>query len=272
MAVTVSAFYRFTPIADCAALGTMLAAHGAALGIRGTVLLAPEGINGTISGTDPSLAGFFGALCADPRFAGLETKYSAADAHPFRKLKVKLRPEIVTYGVTSADPSRAVGTYVAPADWNALVSDPDVLLIDTRNTYEVAVGTFAGAIDPGTRTFGEFPAFVRDKLDPARHPKVAMFCTGGIRCEKATAHLKSLGFRDVYHLAGGILKYLETVPAEQSLWRGACFVFDDRVAVGHGLAIAPHRRCDRCGQPVPASAEARTTATHPGTLCADCAG
>ena len=231
MPITVSAFYKFVAIDDALAVRDDLFASLAARGMKGTILLATEGINGTISGTPADIAAFLAQLRADPRFADLVTKDSTTDAHPFQRLKVKVKREIITFGHPEADPTASAGTYVAPADWNALISDPAVLVIDTRNTYEVEAGTFQGAIDPNTRTFGEFPAFVTAQLDPAKHTKIAMFCTGGIRCEKASSYLKAHGFGEVYHLQGGILNYLATVPSDQSLWHGDCFVFDERGGV-----------------------------------------
>ncbi|MFZ4808256.1 MAG: rhodanese-related sulfurtransferase [Hyphomicrobiaceae bacterium] len=231
MSVTVSAFYKFVAIADPPALRAHLLAALAAAEARGTILLAPEGINGTISAAAAAMAAFLAGLRADPRFADLITKNASAAAHPFRRLKVKVKREILTFGHPEADPTVRVGTYVRPEDWNALICDPNVLVLDTRNAYEVAVGTFAGAVDPGTRRFGEFADYVRANLDPGRHRRVAMFCTGGIRCEKASAYMMAAGFPEVYHLEGGILAYLAAVPPEQSLWRGACFVFDERAAV-----------------------------------------
>jgi len=226
--ITVSAFYKFVAIDEPETLRDLLFARLEALSMKGTILLAREGINGTISGERAALATFMAELRAEPRFADLVTKDAAAAAHPFGRLKVKVKPEILSFRRPDADPSVRVGTYVAPEDWNALIADPDVVVLDTRNAYEVEVGTFARAIDPKTRTFTEFPDWVRDNLDPARHPKIAMFCTGGIRCEKASAYLLSLGFPAVYHLEGGILKDLARVPRDESLWQGACFVFDAR--------------------------------------------
>jgi UPF0176 protein len=255
MTLTVSAFYKFVEIADPAGLRPRLLEACSTRQILGSILLAPEGINGTISGEAESLSGFFAWLRADPRFADVKTKESPAAEHPFRRLKVRLKHEIVTLGAPEANPARAVGIYVAPKDWNALIEDPEVALVDTRNAYEVKIGTFKGAIDPKTRAFRQFPGFAREHLDPKRHRKVAMFCTGGIRCEKASSYLLSRGFTEVYHLEGGILKYLETVPKEQSLWQGECFVFDERVALGHGVALGSHRMCRSCGVPVPRAGE-----------------
>ena len=195
------------------------------------MLVASEGINGTISGARAQMAQFLAGLRADARFADLDVKEALADAHPFKRLKVKVKREIITLRRPEADPSVAVGTYVAPQDWNALIADPDVLVLDTRNAYEVEAGTFERAVDPKIRIFGEFPGFVAENLDPQRDRKIAMFCTGGIRCEKASAYLKRLGFAEVYHLKGGILAYLAQVPAGESRWRGGCFVFDERETV-----------------------------------------
>jgi UPF0176 protein len=202
------------------------------------VLLAHEGINGTLAGSEDGIAGLVEAL-QGPLFGGrldrLELKYSTADVMPFQRLKVRLKKEIVTLGDAGADPNQQVGTYVEPAHWNELIADPDTLVLDTRNAFEVAMGTFEGAVDPGIKSFGEFKAFTARELDPAKHRRIAMFCTGGIRCEKASAYLLAHGFTEVFHLKGGILKYLEGVPESESRWRGECFVFDDRVALGHGL-------------------------------------
>jgi UPF0176 protein len=250
MPLTVAAFYKFVAIANPAGLGETLRAAAREAGIRGTILVAPEGINATVAGPDAAIRGFLSTLRADARFAGLVAKESFADEPPFKRLKVRLKREIVTLRRPEADPSRRVGTYVKPEHWNDLVNDPDVLLVDTRNAYEVGIGTFKGAIDPKTRAFSEFPDFVEANLDPGKHPRVAMFCTGGIRCEKASAYLLSRGFSEVYHLEGGILKYLETVPPEQSLWQGECFVFDERVALGHGVAQGAHVMCPDCGYPI----------------------
>ncbi len=239
MAYRVAAFYQFAALPDFRQLREPLRALCAGLGLKGSVLLAHEGINGTLAGGDEAIASFADALQQGPLFGDrldrLELKYSAADAMPFQRLKVRLKKEIVTLGDPSADPTRQVGVYVDVARWNALISDPDTLVLDTRNAFEVAMGTFEGAVDPGIRSFGEFRQFTAEKLDPAKHRRIAMFCTGGIRCEKASAHLLARGFAEVFHLKGGILKYLEDVPESESRWRGECFVFDERVALGHGL-------------------------------------
>jgi UPF0176 protein len=234
--LVVAAVYKFVKLADSASLREPLLAQCDALGITGTLLLAEEGINGTIAGTRSGIDNILAYLRSDPRLGDLEHKESFAEHPPFYRMKVKLKKEIVTMGVPGIDPTERVGRYVKPEDWNALIRDPDVLLVDTRNDYEVDVGTFKGAVDPRITTFREFPDYVKRNFDPEKQPRVAMFCTGGIRCEKASAYMLQQGFPEVYHLQGGILKYLENIPAERSLWQGECFVFDQRVAVGHGLA------------------------------------
>ena len=235
MPIVVAAFYQFETIADPAAAKASLAALGCSLGLKGTLIVASEGINGTLAGEAEAIDHFVAALTRGmdglPAMTRLELKRDPADVVPFRRLKVKLKPEIVTIAAAEADPSRAVGVYVEPGAWNALLDEPGIVLIDARNDFEVAIGSFDGAIDPGTTKFSEFPGFVDRALDPARDRKVAMFCTGGIRCEKATALLLARGFTEVYHLKGGILNYLKTVPAAESRWRGACFVFDERATV-----------------------------------------
>ncbi len=271
--VQVAALYRFTGVADPQATRDALETVLAGAGIRGTLLIAPEGINGTIAGSAAGIATALAALRALPGCADLMPKFSAADTMPFHRLKVRVKREIVTMGVPGTDPNRIVGTYVAPADWNALIADPATVVIDTRNAYEVKVGTFAGAVDPGTDSFRDFPTWFRANRDSllAGKSKVAMFCTGGIRCEKSTAFLKSEGVEDVYHLDGGILKYLEEVPAETSTWEGECFVFDERVAVGHGLAPGTHELCRGCRMPV--SPEDRASPLfEEGVQCPACAG
>ena len=239
MPLKVAAFYQFAALPDFRELREPLRAIGAGLGLKGSVLLAHEGINGTVAGDHEAIDAFVGELQRGVLFGGrldhLELKFSSASAMPFQRLKIRLKKEIVTLGDATTDPTRRVGTYVDPSDWNALIADPDTLVIDTRNAFEVAMGTFEGAVDPGIRSFGQFKEFAARQLDPAKHPKIAMFCTGGIRCEKASAYLLAHGFSEVYHLKGGILRYLEGVPKEQSRWRGECFVFDERVALGHGL-------------------------------------
>jgi UPF0176 protein len=247
--IVVAALYKFVTLKDFARLRHPLHAAMKAHGVKGTLLLAKEGINGTISGKREAIDGFLGELKSDSRFADIDHKESFCDEEPFYRSKVKLKKEIVTIGVDGVDPNKQAGTYVEAKDWNALISDPDVLLIDTRNDYEVALGTFKGAADPRTSSFGEFPKFVGENLDPARHRKVAMF---GIRCEKASSYMQSQGFREVYHLKGGILKYLEEVPKEQSKWQGECFVFDHRVAVGQGLVPSEIELCHGCRMPLDA--------------------
>ena len=248
--IVVAALYKFVRLGDFEQLREPLLALMLAQDVRGTLLLANEGINGTIAGPRAGIDTVLGWLREDPRLADLEHKESFHDAHPFLRTKVKLKKEIVTMGVEGIDPNRTVGTYLSPQEWNAVISDPETLLIDTRNDYEVEVGTFKGAINPETRTFREFPEYVKETLDPARHKKVAMFCTGGIRCEKSTAYLKEQGFEEVYHLKGGILKYLEEMPKEESLWEGECFVFDERVTVDHDLNPGEFDQCHACRRPI----------------------
>ncbi|MBZ9775872.1 rhodanese-related sulfurtransferase [Mesorhizobium sp. CO1-1-8] len=246
----VAALYRFARLDAFEELRAPLAAFCCARGVKGTLLLAHEGINGTVAGSETAIAELILYLEAIEGLAGLEVKYSAAADMPFHRMKVRLKREIVTMGVDDIDPSKSAGTYVAPTDWNALISKPGTVIIDTRNAYEVSIGTFKGAIDPATASFREFPAWVEAHRAELEGRKVAMFCTGGIRCEKATAYVKSLGFEDVFHLKGGILKYLEEVPAEQSLWQGECFVFDERVSVSHGLAEGEAELCRACRHPL----------------------
>lgn len=251
--ICVAALYKFTPFDECETIRRALEALCEAQGIRGTLLIAREGINGTIAGSDAAIDAALAHIRALPGCADTDVKLSRAAAMPFHRTKVRVKPEIVTMGQPDIDPLD-VGHYVAPEDWNALISAPETIVIDTRNDYEVAVGTFAGAIDPQTKTFRDFPDWFRAErqrlLGEGKSPKVAMFCTGGIRCEKSTAFLKSEGVDDVFHLKGGILKYLETVPAEESLWEGECFVFDQRVTVGHGLALGTQQLCHACRRPV----------------------
>ncbi|MCC6827292.1 MAG: rhodanese-related sulfurtransferase [Novosphingobium sp.] len=274
-ALCVAALYQFTPFANCAALRDPLDRLCRAEGIRGTLLLAPEGINGTIAGTDRGIARVLDHIRALPGCAGLDVKFSTAATMPFHRMKVRIKREIVTMGEPGIDPLASVGTYVSPQDWNALISDPDTIVIDTRNDYEVAIGSFAGAIDPKTATFRDFPAWFRSQrerlLGQGKAPRVAMFCTGGIRCEKSTAFLKGEGVDDVFHLKGGILKYLETIPEEQSLWRGECFVFDQRVAVGHGLAPGTHELCAACRRPV-TQEDTASPLYEAGVSCPACHG
>jgi UPF0176 protein len=239
MTYEVAAFYQFAALPDFRDLREPLRALCAGLKLKGSVLLAPEGINGTVAGSADGVAAFVADLSGGGLFGGrldnLELKFSRASAMPFRRLKIRLKKEIVTLGDPQADPTRQVGMYVDSAEWNDLIATPGTLLIDTRNAFEIAMGTFAGAVDPGIKSFGQFKEFAERHLDPSKHRKIAMFCTGGIRCEKASSYLLSRGFAEVYHLKGGILRYLERVPEAESRWRGQCFVFDDRIALGHGL-------------------------------------
>ena len=248
--VVVAALYRFTPLDDYATLKEPIESTMARLGVKGSLLLAKEGINGTIAAHREGIDGILAYLRQDDRLSELDVKESYCDEMPFKRARVRLKKEIVTMGVEGNDPLKTVGTYVDPKDWNTLLNDPDVTLVDTRNDYEYAIGTFKGAINPETHTFREFPEYVENNLDPEKHRKVAMFCTGGIRCEKSTALLKGMGFEEVYHLRGGILKYLEEVEPSESLWEGDCFVFDGRVSVGHGLEEGEHIMCFGCGWPV----------------------
>lgn len=268
--VVVAALYHFASLPDYRDKQLPLKEQCTALGIRGTLLLAEEGINGTISGSREGIDGILAFIRRDPRLNALDHKESFTDSHPFRRMKVKLKKEIVTLGVEGVDPNRLVGTYVEPEDWNALISDPDVVVIDTRNDYEVALGTFQHAVDPKTHSFREFPEFVREHYDPARHRKVAMFCTGGIRCEKASSFMLGEGYPEVFHLKGGILKYLEKVKPEESLWEGECFVFDHRVGVTHGLAEGNSEMCFGCGHPLTA-ADRELPAYEEGVSCSHCA-
>jgi UPF0176 protein len=239
MPCQVAAFYQFAALPDFRELREPLHTICAELKLKGSVLLAHEGINGTLAGSAYAIDALIAELRNGALFGGrldnLELKFSSASTMPFQRLKIRLKKEIVTLGDSKTDPTRTVGVYVDPFDWNALIAAPDTLVIDTRNAFEVAMGSFAGAIDPGIKSFGQFKDFVARALDPQKHGKIAMFCTGGIRCEKASAYLLSRGFAEVYHLKGGILKYLERVPETESRWRGECFVFDQRVALGHGL-------------------------------------
>ncbi len=235
MQTVVIAFYKFVFLPDCHEMRIPLRSFCQQHGVMGTILLATEGINGTIAGSREGIDAVIAHLHSDPRFADLEWKESYYEGLPFEKMKVRLKREIVGLGVPQIDPLRKVGTYVSPEEWNSLISNPDVIIVDTRNNYEVELGSFKGAIDPHTKAFREFPKFVEKNLDPEKNKKIAMFCTGGIRCEKASSYLLDKGFQEVYHLQGGILKYLETIPKEESLFDGECFVFDDRVTLDHEL-------------------------------------
>lgn len=267
--IVVAAMYHFATLDDYQAMRQPLLDTLQQHDIKGTLLLAHEGINGTVAGSRESIDTLLAQLRADPRLAGLGCKESYTEQQPFLRSKVKLKREIVTMGQPNIDPRHIVGSYVKPSDWNALISDPEVTVIDTRNAYEVEIGSFDGAINPDTTTFREFPDYAETHLDPARHKKVAMFCTGGIRCEKSTAFLKGKGFEEVYHLEGGILKYLEQVPQEQSLWRGECFVFDDRVSVNHQLQRGSYEQCNACRMPITAE-DMRSEHFQQGVSCPHC--
>ncbi len=267
----VAALYHFTPLAEFETLRDPIQKLCDVHGVRGTLLLAHEGINGTIAGPDAGIAAVLAGLRAIPAFSGLEHKESRAQEMPFHRMKVRLKKEIVTMGVEGIDPLQSVGTYVDPQDWNALISDPDTIVIDTRNDYETAIGQFKGAVDPKTGSFRDFPDWVRNHSELPGKPKIAMYCTGGIRCEKATAFMKAEGFEDVYHLRGGILKYLEDVPEEESLWDGACFVFDERVSVTHGLEQGEHQLCRACRYPLTAD-EITSPLYEDGVSCPYCHG
>jgi len=249
-ACIVAALYKFVTLEDFRELREPLLDACQSAGTRGTLLLAREGINGTIAGSREGVDRVLAYLRLDPRLSDLEHKESVDDHMPFYRMKVKLKKEIVTMGVDGIDPNLAVGTYVKPSDWNALLNDPEVMLIDTRNDYEYGIGSFRGAVDPHTTNFRQFPAFVRTHLDPRKQKKIAMFCTGGIRCEKASAFMLQEGFEEVYHLQGGILKYLEEVPQQDSMWEGECFVFDNRVAVNHQLEKGQYDQCFGCRHPI----------------------
>ncbi len=267
--VVILALYRFVSLPDFEELREPLLQRCQELSIRGTLLLAKEGINGTVAGSRESIDELVKYLRQDPRLKDIDMKESYEQERPFYRMKVKLKREIVTMGVEGIDPLKVVGTYVEPEQWNELISDPDVLLVDTRNYYETAIGTFKGARDPNTTTFREFPDYVREHLDASKHKKVAMFCTGGIRCEKSTAYLKEQGFDQVYHLKGGILKYLETVPKEESLWEGECFVFDNRVAVNHDLNKGSFDQCHGCRHPI-TDEDKKSEQFLPGVACPRC--
>jgi UPF0176 protein len=270
MTYTVAALYKFAAFDDPAALRGPLLTAAQAAKIRGTILLAREGINGTIAGDAAGIAAVLDHIRALPGCDDLDVKYSTATAMPFQRLKVRVKKEIVTLGVPGIDPARDVGDYVAPGDWNAVITDPDTVVIDTRNDYEVAIGSFAGAVDPGTRSFGEFPDWFAAHRDELAGKRIAMFCTGGIRCEKSTAFVRAQGFDDVVHLKGGILAYLEQVEAQDSRWQGECFVFDERVSVGHGLAQGNHALCRACRMPV-SPEEQQSAQFVEGLQCPHCA-
>jgi len=267
--IVVAALYHFATLGDYQRMRSPLQDFCDAHGIKGTLLLAHEGINGTVAGTREGIDALLIHLRSDARLQGLEHKESSASEWPFYRMKVKLKKEIVTLGVDGVDPNVCVGTYVEPKDWNAIISNPDVLVLDTRNDYEYEIGTFQGAIDPNTTTFRQFPDYVQAHCDPEQHKKVAMFCTGGIRCEKASAYMLQQGFEEVFHLKGGILKYLEEVPEAESLWQGECFVFDDRVAVKHGLSEGEYELCRGCRWPL-TEADKQMAHFETGVCCERC--
>ena len=270
MRFTAASFYRFHPLPQFRELQAPLLATLKGLGAKGSVLLAEEGVNGTIAAPHERIEEAVEAIRRVTGVSGLEAKFSPAAEMPFKRMKVRLKKEIVTIGNVPANPNELVGEYVTPQEWNALISDPDVILVDTRNDYEVRVGTFRKAIDPKIEVFSQFPAWVESHLHNLKGKKIATFCTGGIRCEKATSFMRHAGFEKVYHLKGGILKYLEEIPPEQSLWDGACYVFDERVAVGHGLTQADFTTCHGCLMPV--SAEERLSPKYEeGVCCPACA-
>ena len=267
--LVVATLYKFVSLPDFTDMQDALLSYCETQSIKGTILLAHEGINGTIAGERQAVEAVLSFLRSDPRLTDLEHKESYTDIAPFERMKVRLKSEIVTLGLPEVDPNQQVGTYVNPQEWNDLISNPEVTVIDTRNDYEVNIGTFKRAQNPQTQSFREFPEYVRQNLDPNQNKKVAMFCTGGIRCEKASAFMLSQGFTQVYHLKGGILKYLEEVPAQESLWEGECFVFDERVAVRHGLESGSYEMCYSCGRPI--SAEDKASPKYEeGISCSYC--
>lgn len=269
--ITVCALYKFVRLDDFETIREPLQQQMLKNDVKGTLLLASEGINGTIAGPAEGISAVLSWLANDPRLSDIVTKESYNEHNPFNRTKVKLKKEIVTMGVEGIDPRHVTGTYVKPEDWNELISDPDVLLVDTRNDYEVEIGTFRNAVNPDTKTFREFPDYVKDNLDPEKHKKVAMFCTGGIRCEKSTAYLKEQGFDEVFHLEGGILKYLEDVPQEESMWQGECYVFDGRVAVNHDLEKGQYDMCNACRLPI-TEQDKQSEQYEAGVSCPKCYG
>jgi UPF0176 protein len=269
MTIVVAALYKFVKLQDFAEKQHPLLSLCQAHNVKGTILLAPEGINGTIAGSRQAIDCVLWFLRSDSRLADLEHKESYTNNPPFDRMKVRLKKEIVSMGLPGVDPNEQVGTYVNPKDWNTLISDPQVTVIDTRNDYEVSIGTFKGAQNPQTESFGEFPEYVRNHLDPKKHKKVALFCTGGIRCEKASSFMLSQGFEEVYHLKGGILKYLEEVPKSESFWDGECFVFDQRIAVRHGLEPGSYDMCPSCGHPI-SEADKLSSKYQEGVSCPSC--
>ncbi len=272
-AYKVAALYYFVALPDFENLKAPLLDFCKARDIKGTLLLAKEGINGTVAGNETNINELIKYLTTGNIFKGrlknIDVKYSFASSEPFLRMRVRLKNEIVTLRAEEASPTKQVGTYVEPEDWNKIISDPDMIVIDTRNDYEVSIGTFKGAIDPNTETFTEFKDFVSENLKPETHKKVAMFCTGGIRCEKASSYMMAHGYEEVYHLKGGILKYLENIPEEESLWKGECFVFDERVAVSHGLKESDYTQCHACRYPL-SPAERKSPDFIPGIQCPHC--
>lgn len=268
-----TAMYHFVSLPSYKKLREPLLNFCISQSIKGTLLLADEGINGTVAGSEKAIHAFLDFLKNDPlfegNFKGLGHKESWSDKNPFYRMKVKLKKEIVTIGVPGVSPTKMVGKYVRPQDWNSIISNPEVVLIDTRNDYEYAIGTFKNAINPKTTTFREFPEYVKTHFDPKKHKKVAMFCTGGIRCEKASSYMMSEGFDEVYHLEGGILKYLEEVKPENSLWEGECFVFDQRVAIKHGLEVGDYEQCYACRYPL-SQDDLKSNQYTPGIACPHC--
>ena len=261
--------YHFVNIDDCETLQESLLSLLKSNRVKGTLLVAAEGINGTVAGTSEGIKSLQDFLANDGRFEGIACKFSNVEKMPFSRTRVKLKKEIVTMGVTDIDPQQIVGTYVKAKEWNELISDPEVTVIDTRNEYEVLIGTFENAVNPHTESFREFPSFAESELSPTKHKKIAMFCTGGIRCEKSTAFLKARGFDDVYHLEGGILRYLEDVPKKESLWQGECFVFDDRVTVDHNLKPGSYDQCHACRMPI-SDVDKKSDAYVKGISCSHC--
>jgi len=267
--IVVAALYRFVSLDNYTELRQPLLKQMLKNNIKGTLLLAREGINGTVAGTRSSIDVLLDWIRADHRLQDLDCKFSYEDEMPFYRSRVKLKKEIVTMGVEGIDPKRSAGTYVKPTDWNALISDPEITLVDTRNTYESGIGSFRNATLANTDSFRDFPQYASDNLNPATHQKVAMFCTGGIRCEKSTAYLKQQGFKEVYHLQGGILKYLEEVPESESLWQGECFVFDNRVSVNHALQKGSYDQCHACRLPI-TETDRQSNKYQQGVSCPAC--
>ncbi len=268
---TVCTLYQFVTLSNFTEMRLVFTEMLVNLDIKGTILLAREGINATISGRDEVIKKFLNYLNSDTRFATIEAKFSYSNIQPFRRLRVRLKKEIVMLGVSKIDPKKNAGRYVMPKDWNKLISDPEVLLIDSRNDYEYKIGSFKGAINPNIKTFRDFPNYVKQNLDVFQHKRIAMFCTGGIRCEKASAYLKINGFKEVYHLAGGILKYLEDVRPEESFWQGECFVFDERVALTHQLKLGSYNQCHACRYPITKTDKKHSYYEH-GVSCPRCFG